>query len=68
MPAKKPARLNAPASHSDTLTSTPILAHNKACGVTGRCKRMSASSLLKSISPEDAARNIPRKTNVIACK
>ena len=37
-------------------------------GLIGRCRRMSASSLLKRTSPAEAATNIPRNTNVIACR
>ena len=59
-PTNRPTRLKAPASQSETSTSTPIFAHSIARGLTGRCRRMSASSLLNRISPAEDATNIPR--------
>src|SRR5690242_7326737 len=67
-PTKKPTKLNAQASHSETSTKTRTFAQSSDLGSTGRCSRMSASSLLKRISPAEEATNIPKNMNVIPCK
>ena len=67
-PATRATRFIAPASQSDTSTSTRIFAHSSMRGPTGRCIRISASSLLNKISPAEAATNMPRKAKVIPCR